>query len=212
MSHNVIIYGAGGMAREVYEWSFCNGKTSTIGNVVGYTSDSGSNPDFELDTSLPYLDLHTATARYPNLHVLICIGDPAGRKTVAQELRSLNLKLHTYVHPSVLVAHSAKIGEGTVIYPFVVVSSKARIGECCVINSYTGVGHDVEMGDYCTLSAQVDLTGFVKLGEGVFMGSGTRVVPKKKIGAYSKISAGLTVIRSLRDHSVVMPKPTEAGR
>lgn len=209
MRHDVIIYGAGGMAREVYEWSFCNGAASSIGNVVGYVSDLGVTPNFETHTGLSFIDLRAALAHYPNLRVLLCIGEPVGRRLVAQKIINLGVKLHTFVHPSALVANSAQIGAGTVIYPFVVVSSNARIGEGCVVNSYTGVGHDVEIGDYCIVSAQVDLTGYVKLGEGVFIGSGARVVPKKKIGAYSKVSAGVTVIRSLKAHSVVLPKPTK---
>jgi UDP-3-O-[3-hydroxymyristoyl] glucosamine N-acyltransferase len=68
------------------------------------------------------------------------------------------------------------------------------------------------MGDYCTVSAQVDLTGFVKLGDGVFIGSGARVVPKKKIGDHSKVSAGVTVIHSLAAHSFVLPIPNTTGK
>jgi sugar O-acyltransferase (sialic acid O-acetyltransferase NeuD family) len=209
MSHDVIIYGAGGMAREVYEWSLCIGDTSSIGNVVGYSSDLGVTPEFEALTGLSFIDIQAALARYPDLRVLMCIGEPAARKRLAQKIINIGAKLHNFIHPSALVAKSAQIGAGTLIYPFVVVSSNARIGENCVINSYTGVGHDVEMDDHCVVSAQVDLTGFVKLGEGVFIGSGARILPKKKIGAYSKISAGATVIRSLGAHSVVLPKPTK---
>jgi sugar O-acyltransferase (sialic acid O-acetyltransferase NeuD family) len=210
MGHDVIIYGAGGMAQEIYEWSFCNGDTSSIGNVVGYVSDLGVTPNFEAHTGLCFIDLRVAMVQYPNLRVLLCIGEPVARKLVAHKVINLGAKLHTFVHPSAFVAKSAQIGAGTVVYPFVVVSSNASIGEGCVINSYTGVGHDVEMGDYCVVSAQVDLTGHVKLGQGVFIGSGARVVPRKKIGDYSKVSAGVTVIRSLKAHSVVLPNPTKA--
>ena len=208
MDHDVIIYGVGGMAREVYELSFCGGDTSCIGNMVGYFSDLGVAPDFEAQTGLSFIDLPVAMARYPSLHVLLCIGDPVARKSVAQKINDLGAKLHTFVHPSAVVARSAQIGAGTVVYPFAMVSCNVKISEGCVINCYTALGHDVEIGSFCTISAQVDLTGHVKLGEGVFIGSGARVVPKKKIGAYSKISAGITVIRSLKAHSVVLPKPT----
>jgi sugar O-acyltransferase (sialic acid O-acetyltransferase NeuD family) len=209
MNHNIIIFGSGGMAQEVFELSFFNGEVSRIGNVVGYCSDQGVNVSFESSTGLSFIDLQTASSRFPNLMVLLCIGDPAGRRLVAEKIRIFGIKLLTFVHPSAVVAKSAQIGVGSVIYPFAVVSSNVRIGECCIVNSFSGVGHDVEMGDFCTLSAQVDLTGFVNLGEGVFIGSGARVLPKKKIGAYSKIGAGITVIRSLGAHSIVLPKPTE---
>jgi sugar O-acyltransferase (sialic acid O-acetyltransferase NeuD family) len=209
MIHNVIIFGSGGMAQEVFEWSFFNGKLSSIGNVVGYCNDQGVNVSFESRTGLSFIDLETASSRFPNLMVLLCIGDPVGRKLVAEKIKFFGIELLTFVHPSAVVAKSAQIGVGSIIYPFVVVSSNVRIGKCCIVNSFSGVGHDVETGDYCTLSAQVDLTGFVNLGEGVFIGSGARVLPKKKIGDYSKIGAGITVIRSLGVNSIVLPKPTE---
>jgi sugar O-acyltransferase (sialic acid O-acetyltransferase NeuD family) len=212
MSESVIIYGAGGMAHEVYEWSFCNGDSSSIGRVVAYTTDSGLDRDFESSTRLPFIELGKALETYPDLHALVCIGDPTGRKVVTERLLSQGIKLKTFIHPTVLLAKSARVGAGSVIYPFAVISSNARLGQSCIVNSYSGVGHDVEIGDYCTISAQVDLTGFVKLGEGVFVGSGARVVPKKKIGAYSKISAGTTVIRSLSDHSIVLPKATGVSK
>jgi sugar O-acyltransferase (sialic acid O-acetyltransferase NeuD family) len=212
MQTEVIIYGAGGMSQEVYELSFSNGEMSSIGNVVGYFSDLGINPSFEKQTGLSFIDLQAAVSRYSNLRVLLCIGNPTDRKQLAKKIIGLGAKLHTFVHPSALVAKSAQIGTGSVIYPFVVVSSNAQVGECCIINSYTGIGHDVEMGDYCTVSAQVDLTGFVKLGDGVFIGSGARVVPKKKIGDHSKVSAGVTVIHSLAAHSFVLPIPNTTGK
>jgi len=209
MNNNVIIFGSGGMAQEVYEWSFFKSDITSIGNVVGYCNDQGPSSGFESQTGLSYVDLQTASYRYPNLMALLCIGDSAGRKLVAEKIKKLGIRLHTFVHSSAVVAKSAKIGYGSILYPFTVVSSNVRIGECCIVNSYSGVGHNVEIGDYCTLSAQVDLTGFVKLADGVFVGSGARVMPKKKIGAHSKIGAGTTIIRSLGDHSIVLPKPNE---
>lgn len=209
MSFDVVIYGAGGMAREIYEWSFVNGDSSSIGNLVGYYSDLGTSHDFEKLTGLPFVDLRDALEKYPNLRILICIGEPSSRKSVAQKLSSLRVKMLTFIHPSAIVAKSAQIGSGSVIYPYVVVSSNAVIGENCVVNSYTGVGHDVVIGPSSVISAQVDLTGYVNLGECVFIGSGARVLPKKKIGSFSKISAGITVIRSLGANSIVLPRPTK---
>ena len=85
------------------------------------------------------------------------------------------------------------------------VSVNARIGKSVVLNTYSGVGHDVSIGDCCTISAQVDLMGHVKINECCFLGSGSRIVPWKKIGGYSKIGAGVTVIRSLKDNSTIFP-------
>lgn len=212
MKHDVIIYGAGGMASEVYEFSFCNGDRSSIGNVIGYFADCGSNRDFERVTGLAFVELTSALTRFPELRVLICIGDVQARKTLAQRVLDLGAKLKTFIHPTAIIAKSSYVGEGSVIYPFVVVSSNARVGQCCAINSYTGVGHDVEVGDFCVISAQVDLTGYVKLGESVFIGSGARILPHKKIGSHSKISAGVTVIRSMPPNSILYPKANESNK
>jgi sugar O-acyltransferase (sialic acid O-acetyltransferase NeuD family) len=206
MNHDVIIYGAGGMAQEIYEWSFNNGPISSIGNVRGYFSDFGPDSHFEIVTGLAFVDLKDAIATFSDLHILLCVGEPEARRETAQRIAQQGGKLHTYIHPTAIVAKSAQIGPGCVIYPFAVVSCNTKLGQCVAINSYTGIGHDVEVGDYCVISAQVDLTGHVKLGQAVFIGSGARIVPKKKIGAHSKIGAGVTVIKSLAAKSIIYPK------
>ena len=53
------------------------------------------------------------------------------------------------------------------------------------------------MGDWSTLSAQCDVTGFVEVGESVFMGSGARIIPSKTVGASSIVGAGSVVIRDV---------------
>lgn len=205
MTHNIIIYGGSGMATEVYELSLKNGGESSIGNVVGYYTDNGPSRDFEKTTDLSFLDIKKANNEHHNLNVLICAGEPRARQKMAEFVIKLGMSLYTYIHSTAIIANSAIIGSGCVIYPFVVVSSNTRIGEAVTINSYTGIGHDVAVGNYSVISAQVDLTGHVKVGSGVFIGSGARILPGKKIGDNSKIGAGITVIRSVGNNSVIYP-------
>jgi len=55
--------------------------------------------------------------------------------------------------------------------------------------------------------AHVDLGGWVEIGNHVFMGTQSMVVPKKKIGDNCQITAGSVVMRNLKAGKNVYGNP-----
>jgi sugar O-acyltransferase (sialic acid O-acetyltransferase NeuD family) len=200
----VLIYGSGSLARELFDFEL-NVKNRKI-EFVGYINDEGPDLFFEEQTKLPRLTLNDFEEE---LSFLVCVADPVSRSIISDKIKKIGGKLLTYIHPTALVSQNSFISEGCIIYPHVVISVNAKLGKSVILNSFTGVGHDVSIGDFTTISAYVDLTGFVKVGSRCFFGSGSRVVPGKSIGDDAKISAGITVIRSLKNGSVILPTPNK---
>lgn len=200
----VIFYGSGSLARELFDFEL--GANIRKIEFIGYVSDGGVDLDFEAQTALPRLTFNDIVG---DISVLLCIADPLARSTAADRIKNMGGKLFTYIHATALISQNSLISEGCIIYPHVVVSVNANVGRSVILNSFAGVGHDVTIGDFTTISAYVDLTGHVKVGSRCFLGSGSRVAPGKSIGDDVKISAGVTVIRSLKNGSVILPAPNK---
>ena len=87
---------------------------------------------------------------------------------------------------SAVIADSCTIGEGVIIYPFALVSDNAVIGDGCIVNMYSSITHDVVLGEYCTISGHCDVTGMCRLGDRVFMGTTSHVVPGSRIPIFTR--------------------------
>ena len=61
--------------------------------------------------------------------------------------------------------------------------------------------------DRCTISAHCDLTGGTVLKNEVFVGSGVRIIPFKKIGSRATLGAGSVVIRDVPESVSVFGNP-----
>jgi acetyltransferase-like isoleucine patch superfamily enzyme len=67
----------------------------------------------------------------------------------------------------------------------------------------------VVLGDYTTLSSHVDLTGWVRVGEACFFGSGARVLPKVAVGEGARIGAGAVVMRNVAPGATMFAAPAK---
>jgi sugar O-acyltransferase (sialic acid O-acetyltransferase NeuD family) len=204
---SIIMYGSGGMAREIFDHHYTY-KGNNLFEFAGYICSHGPDIIFERQTSLRFLGTDSS-ADFSGKKVLVCVGDPEERRTVCQKILSLGGILASYIHPTAIISKSAVLGPGCIFYPFSVAAANCRVSCGVVANSYSGIGHDVTVGDYTTLSAHVDLAGHAMIGSSVFLGSGARVLPKKKVGNGCKIGAGIAVIRSLNENSTVPPTPNK---
>ena len=139
----------------------------------------------------------------------MAIGDPKAKKALYAELKSKGASFASLIHPSAVIARTAKLGDGVVVCPQAFISADAVVGDLCAINGNASVGHDVCLGSFSTLSSHVDLTGWVQVDECVFFGSGARVLPKVKIGCGARIGAGAVVMRSVPADTVMYAPPAK---
>jgi len=202
-----ILVGAGAFARELIDWSL-DGALEDGGAFDAFLDSSAAALDgfgHRLDHLGPIDDFVPREGD----RLVMAIGDPAAKARLAALLKSRGARFARLVHPRATVARSAVLGEGVVICPHALVSSHARIGDFVAVNAQSGVGHDVVLGACSTLSCQVDLTGWVKVGEGCFFGSGARVLPKVTIGAGARIGAGAVVMRNVPENAVMYALPAK---
>lgn len=206
MQERWILVGAGRFARELINWAEDLAALGRAPRVSGFLDASAG----ALDGFRYQLDYRGTIEDYqpqPDERLLMAIGDPLEKRRIGRMLKARGARFATLVHPSAVVARSARLGEGVVVCPQAVISADAVVGDLVAVNALSGVGHDVVIGAWSTLSSQVDLTGAVKVGECCFFGSGARVLPNMTVGAEARIGAGAVVMRKVAAGAVMYAAP-----
>jgi sugar O-acyltransferase (sialic acid O-acetyltransferase NeuD family) len=198
----VIIVGAGGFGREVYEYAL-----DADGVVEGFLDD---NPEAlsAFDGFPPVLGAVTDADPRRGPYV-IAVGDPCLRARWAEELTAAGCQLATLVHPTATVARSAVLGPGVVVAPGVVIGACARIDANVMANVNAAIGHDSRIGAHSVLAPFVAVNGWATVGEEVFMGSQSVVTLGVKIGAHSKVSAGAVATQDCDPGSLLVGNPAK---
>lgn len=202
------LVGAGAYARELMNWIEDASAAGKSPEVKGFLDDSA-----QALQGFPYsLEYRGPIGDYTPVDgelLVMAIADPAAKRRIADSLRARGARFATVIHPSAVIARSARLGEGVTVCPMALVSADADIEDFVAINAMSSIGHDVRLGTCSTLSAHVDLTGRVTVGEECFFGTGAKVLPGVKIGAKAKIGAGAVIMRSVKAESVMYAAPAK---
>lgn len=190
MTHRIVIAGAGALARELNAWLRDDGFDGEIVHVIIHPDGSMPDPFEHRGDDAWTCAIADSTIR----HRITC--GPLADKLVP-----------SFVHNTAVIAKQSSIRTPAMFFPFSLVSVGVSIGMGAVVNVHSSIGHDVVLGDFCTLSAHVDLCGGVHVGDRVFFGSGSRVLPHLKIGDDAIIGAGAVVVHDVPAGATVWGNP-----
>jgi|SRR6185312_10342203 len=205
---NLVLWGASGHGKVVLDVA----KTTGGFNEIFFLDDApiGSSQQFcghPLFTPADYFG-----RRENNASFLISIGKNAVRAARFQDGLKNGLQPATVIHPSAVVADSARIREGTVVMPRVVVNAEAEIGINCILNTAAVVEHDCRIGDHVHLSPGVLLAGGVIVGAFAHLGIGAVALPGVEIGEGAIVGAGAVVTRRVPKGTTVVGIPARPPR
>ena len=202
---DLYIVGAGGFGREVYGWLHDMGVSGDwqFGGFLDDNPEALNGFDYDKGIVAPIRDFTVNPSQ-----LFVCgIGEISTKIKLCQPLLDQGAEFMTVIHPTATVGRNVRLGRGVVVCPGVVLTCDVEVGDMVMINCLSSAGHDVSIGDWCTISAHCDLTGYTKLGRGVFMGSGARVIPGKSVGENAIVGAGSVVIRSVAAGQKVFGNP-----
>ena len=206
--YDIIIIGAGGFGREVYLWAKDSFPKDQY-TIKGFIDDNPRILDnYNIDISIiGNLDNYKIKNQD---RFLFAVGNIDIKKSLIVRLKRRGAKFLTLIHPGAIVANTAKIGEGAIICPFVTISDNVQLNNFVMLNIYSSCGHDAKVGHYCILSPYATLNGFVILEDEVFLGTHSTVIPHKRVGYKSKISANSVVMRDVLPNKIVFGVPGKA--
>jgi sugar O-acyltransferase (sialic acid O-acetyltransferase NeuD family) len=143
---------------------------------------------------------------------IIALGDNLVRRQLADKLAGADWI--SVVHPSATVHPTVRLGEGTIVMAGAVIQPDADVGTHSIINTAATVDHDCLVGSFAHLAPGVHLAGEVRIADGVFLGIGTVVIPRKSVGEWTVVGAGSVVINDLpaRVKAVGAPAKAMEGR
>lgn len=207
----VVVYGAGGMGREVAETVLACTEAGGSLSLVGYIDDRPGAVGTQI-SGIPVVGDGTWIADNMGVAAVLGIGHPRIRYEVVQKVLETGGRWETLIHPTVVLSRSATVGEGAVIFAGCVVSSDAKIGAYSYMNYNAVVSHDVAVSDFACIMAQVALSGNVEVGEGAFVGVGASTRQQVKIGQWSIIGAGACVVRDIPPYCIATGVPAVPTR
>lgn len=203
--YDIIIIGAGGFGREVYNWAKESFPSKKF-RIKGFLSNNANDLD-DFDFNVGILGDENTYKIKKQDRFLIAIGNIDIKKKVVAKLKKKGAQFLTLIHPTAIVSKTAKIGQGVIICPFAIVSDHVIVEDFVLLNFYSSCGHDAKVGKYCVLSPYATLNGFAVLEDEVFLGTHSTVTPKTKIGYRSKISANSVAMHNIPAYSFVFGVP-----
>ncbi len=155
-------------------------------------------------------DLYEKYGRYEDVKFIYQLYRPDVMRERTAILNNLNIpmeKFTNFIHPSVMVAKSAKIGIGNVILANAVVNCNAIIGNFNTVNSGTLLGHDITIGNNNYFAGQVCVGSGLTIGNMNFIGLNTSIRNGITIGDGNIVGMSSNITKSVGDDNVLYGNP-----
>lgn len=208
MKKPLYIYGAGGLGREVLSWvrlleeyepiAFLDDTITPHTTIKGLSVLGGMNVLSKVERPL----------------VILAMGNPIIKRTLAQQLQQLGVEFPVLVHPSIQLGDSStiKIGKGSILTAGSILTTEITIGEHVLINLNCTIGHDTTIGSYTSLMCGINVAGEVTCGQSVLIGSGANIRNRIVLGDECTVGMGAAVISNVANGSTVVGVPAKAKR
>lgn len=206
---NIAIFGAGGFGREVKTLIDAINKIKPQYNFLGFYDDA--HPVGDIVNGFPVLGgINEINHITEHLSLVIAIGDPSTKKNIISKIENKNINYPTLIHPSVLISDDfVKIGKGNIICAGTIMTCNIEIKDFIILNLMCTVGHDTLIENYSSFMPSVNISGEVHIQEGVYIGTGAKIINQLEIGQYTIVGAGAVVSKSLPEHCTAVGIPAK---
>lgn len=204
----IAIVGAGGFGREVKMLIDQMNYENYQYELIGFFDDKIYT---EKVNNLNYLGNieEINNVDYP-LSVAVAIGDPQTKKRIIDSINNPNIDYPNLIHPNVLIGDDeVTIGKGNIICGGNIITVNISIENFVILNLSCTVGHDTIIKSYSSFMPSVNISGEVVIHEGVYVGTGAKIINQLEIGSYTVVGAGAVVSKSLPEKCTAVGIPAK---
>lgn len=207
---DIVVYGAGGFAREVIHLLEIINNRNTKWNILGYIDDNIENQGKQINGYKVLGDRSWLEGLKQDINVVMGIGDPKTKKNITNHLLTYNhIHFPNIIHPDVYLSKYNRIGQGNIICEGNILTCNINIGNFVTINLNCTIGHDVQIDDYVTILPNASISGNVHLQEGVDFGTNATIIQGKTVGTYSIIGASSCITKDIPGHCTAVGIPAK---
>ena len=202
--NNLLVVGAGGHGKVVADAAGETGQWDQIAFLDdGYPASSSARQERpvlgKVNQAPEFLD------QYPD--IIVAVGDNFLRVQLLRYFAKAGFNLAVIVHPAAFASKEAVLEPGSVLFAQTAVNAGAKVGFGGIINTGATVDHDCVLDDGVHLSPGVHLGGTVRVGKYSWLGIGASVIHQLVIGENVIIGAGAAVISNIEDNVTAVGVP-----
>ena len=205
---NLIIIGAGGMGRAIYNIAIgCEGY-GTEYKVKGFLDDDIHQLD-SFTGYPPVLDTIAGYAIQPDDVFTCSIGEVPTKVRCCEIIQGKGGKFITLIHKQSRVCSNVTLGDGCIVAPFCLVDCDTVVGKLCLLQSDAVIGHDCVIGDYTRIDTHVTCVGGVKIGSRATIHTSAVLNHKVVVEDDAIVGACSFVIRKVKQGTTVCGNPAK---
>lgn len=205
---NLLIIGARGLGREVYDLACsCQGYESEF-IVRGFLDD---NVD-ALKGLNGYPPIISSVENYvpQDGDIFACaLGNPIHKKKYVEIILEKGGEFINLIHPSAHIGQNCKHGKGLIMFNNSHIGQDVRLGDFVTFDGQGSVGHDCHIGNYTHIGAQSSVAGFCMIADCVTINPGAHIIPHCQIGENAVIGIGSIVINKVKPNTTVFGNPAK---
>jgi len=211
MIKNIVIIGAGGLAKEVAFLIDNINQKKKQWNILGFIDNNKKNIGVKLnDISIIGTD-DWLIGQNKSINMAFGIGDPGLIKKLSINYSKNNLiEFPNLIHPNAIGDWgNISLGNGNIICAGNVFTTSIHIGNFNYFNLSCTLGHDSIIGNYNVINPTVNISGGVEIEDEILLGTGSQILQYKNICSNCVVGAGAVVTKNLEEKGVYIGAPAK---
>lgn len=202
---NLIIIGAGGMGRTIY-----NNAQESIGYgekfvIKGFIDDNINALD-QFKNYPPIVGTISEYQPQPKDVFVSSIGGES-RKPCMEEIIRRGGEFMELIHNTARLYTNVKLGIGNFIGAYSVIGNDATVGDYNMIQSYTVIGHDAVIGNWNRIDTHVTCVGGIVIENETNIHTGAIINHNVRVETGAHVGAGSFVIKIVKAGTTVFGNP-----